>query len=89
MHLDEIQRRSREIFRQEAADLLGELESALLKLEADPGNPALINRAFRVMHTLKGSGATSGFHELSDFLHRVEDVFDAARQSRLLSSHAR
>jgi two-component system chemotaxis sensor kinase CheA len=83
MNLDEIQRRSREIFRQEAADLLGELESALLKLEADPGNPALINRAFRVMHTLKGSGATSGFHELSDFLHRVEDVFDAARQSRL------
>lgn len=83
MQFDDIQRRSREIFRIEAADLLRELEAALLELESDAGNPALINRVFRVMHTLKGSGATSGFQELSDFLHKVEDVFNAARESRL------
>ncbi len=83
MQLDEIQRRSREIFRLEAADLLRDLESALLELEADPANEPLIHRAFRVMHTLKGSGATSGFQELSDFLHHVEDVFNAAREGQL------
>ena len=83
MNLDEIQRRSRELFRQEATDLLRELEEALLALEADPASAALINRVFRVMHTLKGSGATSGFQELSDFLHRVEDVYNAAREGRL------
>ncbi len=83
LQFGEIQRRSREIFRVEATDLLGELEAALLELESDPANPALINRVFRVMHTLKGSGATSGFQELSDFLHQVEDVFNAAREARL------
>lgn len=88
MNLDEIQRRSREVFRQEATDLLRELEDALLALESDPTSAPLINRAFRVMHTLKGSGATSGFQELSDFLHRVEDVYNAARENRLAINSA-
>ena len=83
MNFDEIQRRSRELFRQEAADLLGELEQALLELEREPADTAAINRVFRAMHTLKGSGATSGFVELSAFLHHVEDVFNAAREGRV------
>ncbi|MBK8478367.1 MAG: chemotaxis protein CheA [Opitutaceae bacterium] len=83
MQFDEIQRRSREIFRLEAADVLTELEAALLELERDPANTAAIDRVFRAMHTLKGSGATSGFTDLSGFLHHVEDVFNAAREGRL------
>lgn len=83
LDFEELQRRSREIFRVEAADLLRELESALLELESAPGDNAILNRVFRVMHTLKGSGATSGFQELSEFLHHVEDVYNAARESRL------
>jgi two-component system, chemotaxis family, sensor kinase CheA len=83
MQFDEILARSREIFRQEAADLLVELEAALLELEADCANPAIIDRVFRVMHTLKGSGATSGYPELSTFVHHVEDVYNAAREGRL------
>jgi len=83
MNFDEIQRRSRELFRQEAADVLAELERSLLELEHEPSDSAAINRVFRAMHTLKGSGATSGFAELSAFLHHVEDVFNAAREGRL------
>ena len=83
MQFDEIQRRSRELFRLEAADVLTELESALLELERDPANTDAIDRVFRAMHTLKGSGATSGFTDLSGFLHHVEDVFNAAREGRL------
>ena len=83
MNFDEIQRRSRELFRQEAADVLAELEHSLLELEREPADTAAINRVFRAMHTLKGSGATSGFAELSAFLHHVEDVFNAAREGRL------
>ena len=83
MQFDEIQKRSREIFLIEAADLMRELEAALLELESAPSDTGLINRVFRVMHTLKGSGATSGFQELSNFLHKVEDVYNAARESRL------
>jgi len=81
--LDDIQRRTREVFRLEAADLLAELEAALLDLESAPANADAINRVFRAMHTLKGSGATSGFPELSQFLHHVEDVFNAAREGRV------
>ena len=83
MNFEEIQRRTREVFRQEATDLLVELEAALLALETDVANDDAINRVFRSMHTLKGSGATSGFVELSDFVHHVEDVYNAAREGRL------
>jgi len=83
MNFEEIQRRSREVFRQEATDLLIELEAALLALESDVANEDAINRVFRAMHTLKGSGATSGFADLSDFVHHVEDVYNAAREGRL------
>ena len=83
MNFDEIQTRSRELFKIEAADLLTELESALLELESSPGDTSIVHRVFRVMHTLKGSGATSGFADLSSFLHHVEDVFNAAREGRV------
>lgn len=83
IRFDEIQKRSREVFRQEAADLLTELEAALLELESMPTEHRFIDRVFRAMHTLKGSGATSGFSEISDFLHRVEDVYNAAREGRI------
>ncbi|MFT3784465.1 MAG: chemotaxis protein CheA [Nibricoccus sp.] len=86
MNFDEIQQRSREIFRIEAADLLVELEGALLELENTPADTAVIHRVFRVMHTLKGSGATSGYQDLSAFLHHVEDVFNAAREGKVAIS---
>ncbi|MBK9991651.1 MAG: chemotaxis protein CheA [Verrucomicrobia bacterium] len=83
MNFDEIQSRSRELFKIEASDLLTELESALLELESAPDDTSIVHRVFRVMHTLKGSGATSGFADLSSFLHHVEDVFNAAREGRV------
>lgn len=83
MNFEDIQRRSKELFREEAAELLTELQASLLELEKAPGDDGLINRVFRALHTLKGSGATSGFVELSAFLHRVEDVYNAAREGRI------
>ncbi len=73
----------RAAFRQEADDLLTELDSALLQLEASPGNGDALNRAFRAMHTLKGSGATAGFHEVAAIVHHAEDVFNGARAGRV------
>jgi len=70
-------------FQTEAADLLNELDSSLLQLEAEPSNGELINRVFRAIHTLKGSGATVGLERLSRFAHRVEEVFDAARDGKI------
>jgi two-component system chemotaxis sensor kinase CheA len=53
-----------ETFRQEAQELLEQLEQALLDLEHAPGNSDLIDSAFRALHTIKGSGAMFGFDAL-------------------------
>ncbi len=74
---------TRAAFRQEADELLSELDTTLLQLEASPMDAALVNRAFRAIHTLKGSGATAGFDAVSGVLHGVEDALNEAREGRL------
>ncbi len=73
-------------FRAEALDLLIELDSALLALEGTPDDAALVNRVFRAIHTIKGSGATAGFAHLARFAHKMEEAFDLARAGRLAVS---
>ena len=70
-------------FRTEAQDLLIELDSALLALEEQPLDSSLVNRVFRAIHTIKGSGATAGFTHLARFAHKMEEAFDLARGGRL------
>jgi two-component system, chemotaxis family, sensor kinase CheA len=69
----------RAAFLEEAGELLGELEEALLELESRPDDSGLVNRVFRAMHTLKGSGAMFGFGDVAAFAHEVETVFDKVR----------
>lgn len=73
----------REMFRSEAYELIGELESALLALEEAPDDKNVINRVFRALHTVKGSGGACGFDDVSRFAHEVETLYDAARTDRL------
>jgi len=73
----------RQAFRDEAADLLSELETALLELEESPQDTDLVNRIFRAMHTLKGSGAMFGFDDIAQFTHEIETVFDKVRDGHL------
>ncbi|MDD2336957.1 MAG: chemotaxis protein CheA [Geobacteraceae bacterium] len=68
-----------EAFREEAYELLADLEASLLELEENPGDADLIGRAFRAMHTIKGSGAMFGFTDISELTHEVETVFDQIR----------
>jgi two-component system chemotaxis sensor kinase CheA len=70
---------NRQAFKEEAYDLLGELESALLELEENPRDQELIDRVFRAMHTVKGSGAMFGFDDIATFTHDVETAFDKVR----------
>jgi len=71
-------------YREEAGELLAELETSLLDLEETPGDEDLINRVFRAMHTIKGSGAMFGFDEIAAFTHEVETVFDMVRNGRMI-----
>jgi two-component system chemotaxis sensor kinase CheA len=69
-------------FREEAAELLEQLEQALLDLEKTPSDTHLIDSAFRALHTLKGSGAMFGFETVSAFVHNFETAFDHVRKGR-------
>ncbi len=70
-------------YREEANELLTELETSLLELEETPEDAELIGRVFRAMHTIKGSGAMFGFDEIAGFTHEVETVFDLVRNGRM------
>ncbi|MBI5740184.1 MAG: chemotaxis protein CheA [Nitrospirae bacterium] len=73
----------KETYREEAYELLADLEVALLELEKSPDNGELIGRAFRDLHTIKGSGAMFGFEGIAAFTHEVETVFDLVRDGRM------
>jgi two-component system chemotaxis sensor kinase CheA len=73
----------REAYRQEAFELLSELETSLLELEETPDDNELIGRVFRALHTIKGSGAMFGFDAIAAFTHEVETVFDLVRNDRM------
>ena len=70
-------------FRQEAQELLEQLEQALLKLESRPGDMDLIDSAFRALHTIKGSGAMFGFDRVAAFTHHIETAFDLVRKGKI------
>ncbi|MFZ2448102.1 MAG: chemotaxis protein CheA [Syntrophobacteraceae bacterium] len=73
----------RAAFKEEARELLAELEVSLLELEETPDDREIIGRVFRALHTIKGSGAMFGFDEISAFTHEVETTFDLIRDGSL------
>lgn len=75
--------RHRAIYRDEAHEILAELESSLLTLEKAPDDTETVDRVFRAMHTIKGSGAMFGFDDIASFIHEVETVFDLVRRGEL------
>ncbi|MFZ0257170.1 MAG: chemotaxis protein CheA [Gammaproteobacteria bacterium] len=72
-----------ESFREEAEELLTDLEAALLELEERPDDLKLVDRAFRAMHTIKGAGSMFGFGVLAAFTHHLETFFDEVRNGEL------
>ena len=73
----------RNSFREEARELLVELESVLLELNERRDDGELVGRVFRGLHTIKGSGAMFGFEDLATFTHNLENAFDEVRKGRL------
>lgn len=79
MSNDQAMDQGKNVFLEEASELLAELEDSLLELEESPDDLELVGSVFRAMHTIKGSGAMFGFDEVSAFTHEVESVFDKVR----------
>lgn len=73
----------RDLFMEEAYELLSQLEESLMELEDVPDDMEVVGRIFRALHTIKGSGAMFGFDKISSFTHSIENVFDQVRSSKL------
>ncbi len=73
----------KESFREEAYELLNNLEHSLLELEEDPANSDEVSAVFRAMHTIKGSAAMFGFQQISDFAHHIENMLEYVRDGRI------
>lgn len=73
----------RQSFREEAREIALELEATLLELHENRTDNELVGRAFRGLHTIKGSGSMFGFEELAAFTHNLENAFDAVRKGEL------
>ncbi len=71
-----------EAFVQEAYELLEVLENSLLELEGNPTNEELIQKIFRALHTIKGSGGMFGFDAVASFVHNIETVYDKIRNGK-------
>jgi two-component system chemotaxis sensor kinase CheA len=71
-------------FIEEAQEIFESLENDLVFLETNITNIELINKIFRELHTLKGSGAMFGFQRLSEFAHELETLFDLVRNEKLM-----
>ena len=67
-------------FKEEAYEILLELETLLLELNERPDDQELIDRVFGAMHTIKGSGSMFGFDAIAEFTHEIESVLDLVRE---------
>jgi two-component system chemotaxis sensor kinase CheA len=81
--MEDIVTKLRETFREEAYELIAELEAALLELEQAPRDQELIGRVFRALHTIKGSGAACELNDISAFTHELETLFDKVRKGQV------
>ena len=69
-----------EDFLVEAFEMIEEMDQDLVELEANPDDLELLNKIFRVAHTIKGSGSFLNFDKLTRLTHHMEAVLDKARK---------
>lgn len=68
----------------EAFEMIEQLDQDLVELENRPEDLELLNRIFRVAHTIKGSGSFLNFSVLTHLTHHMEDVLNKARHGELV-----
>ncbi|EPW1223619.1 hybrid sensor histidine kinase/response regulator [Campylobacter upsaliensis] len=72
-----------EDFLVEAFELVEQIDHDLVELESNPEDLELLNRIFRVAHTIKGSSSFLNFDVLTKLTHHMEDVLNKARHGEL------
>ncbi len=70
----------------ESFELIEQLDQDLVELESTPEDLELLNRIFRVAHTVKGASSFLNFDVLTHLTHHMEDVLNKARHGDLVIS---
>ena len=73
----------REMFFEEAEELLEALTEGLGELENDTQNIDVVNAVFRAVHSIKGGAGAFALDDLVDFAHKFETVIDQIRGQSL------
>ena len=68
----------------ESFELIEQLDQDLVELENNPEDLELLNRIFRVAHTVKGASSFLNFDVLTHLTHHMEDILNKARHGDLL-----
>ena len=75
-----------ELFKTESEEHLQHLDDALLRLEKNHGDKALLEEAFREAHSLKGAARMLGLSAVQTLAHQIEDGLNSARRGEQILS---
>jgi two-component system chemotaxis sensor kinase CheA len=70
-----------ELFRDEAAQRLDQMDTALLANEAGDAGAETVDSLFRNAHTIKGGASLLGFDDIRILAHAAEDVLASVREA--------
>ncbi len=89
--MEEMEQDIKDVFIQEALELLQGVEDSLLSLESMMDNKGDgqqykedINNIFRAMHTIKGSAGVIGADYIQGFTHNLENFLDKVRDGKII-----
>ncbi|HQS67595.1 MAG TPA: response regulator [Sulfuricurvum sp.] len=68
----------------ESFELIEQLDQDLVELETRPDDLELLNRIFRVAHTIKGASSFLNFDTLTHLTHHMENILNLARHGDIL-----
>ncbi|MCM2280069.1 MAG: chemotaxis protein CheA [Oligoflexia bacterium] len=86
--MDDFEKELKEGFLQEAEQLLLDAEQCFLSLESLATNPSsgdrsIIEKIFRLAHSLKGSARAVGFEDIGHFTHELESLLVKVKNGEL------
>lgn len=71
------------LFLAESASRMDEAQSIILELESRPGDAELIQRLFRIFHTIKGECGFLKIASLGELTHNLESLLDGIRSGKI------
>ena len=72
-----------QVFFEESAEHLANMESLLLALDLDAPDADQLNAIFRAAHSIKGGSGTFGFTDMTEVTHILETLLDGIRKNEI------